>query len=392
MKIDKIYILTDAPIPIGFAPTNRILSYISGFRQNRMECEILVFRKTENPANVRNVDPIGQIDGTKYRYLYKTTFKSKYFIKRRIDNFFGLLRLIIFACRSIDNKSAIIYYSSYTRYVVFLKIIKYFKGFLLLKEESEHPLIRKKSKNKISWYFFKKYHYRFFDGYLLMTLNLVRYFQEKYPHKPYVQVPMTVDLKRFNSQKVKKENYITYTGSLKNKKDGVLFLLKAFNEIKKEFKNYKLLICGFSNSKKELEEFENYIKVMSLQSNVFLYKDVKNTDIPEILQKSRMLVLPRPMSLQAENGFPTKLGEYLASETPTLVTKVGAIPKYLKDGESSFIAIPNDVESLKEKMKEILLNPEKAKIVALKGRKVAEKYFNNIKQTKEIIDFINTSF
>jgi len=392
MKLNKIYIITDAPIPIGFAPTNRILSYVSGFQQNDIDCEIIIFRKTENYNKIKNINTKGLVGNTVYRYLFNSTAKSKYFLKRRIDNFLGLLRLFFFAFKNFNNKSAIIYYSSYTRYALLLKFCKYFNGFLLLKEESEHPNVYLKNKNIIGKKIFKFLHYEFFDGYLLMTQNLVGYFKEKYPNIFSVHIPMTVDLKRFDISKIKKENYITYIGSLNNKKDGILYLLKAFNSIKNEFGDFKLLICGYSNSQKELEDFNKHINRMGLRDYIIFNEDLKNTDIPKILQKSTVLVLPRPLSLQAENGFPTKLGEYLASGVPTLVTAVGEIPKYLKDGISSYIAKPNDIDSLKNKITKILINPKKANKVGIEGRSIAEIFFNNVTQTKTIINFIKSLY
>ena len=55
MKLNKIYIVTDAPIPIGMAPTNRILSYANGFLANGIACEIIIFRKTENTVKITKI-------------------------------------------------------------------------------------------------------------------------------------------------------------------------------------------------------------------------------------------------------------------------------------------------------------------------------------------------
>ncbi len=113
--------------------------------------------------------------------------------------------------------------------------------------------------------------------------------------------------------------------------------------------------------------------------------------ITEKLLNAKILVLPRPDSLQAQNGFPTKLGEYLATGNPTLVTSVGEIPDYLTDNLDSYIAKPGDVLSLKNKFLEIIENYPKAKKVGLRGRKIAEEHFNNINQTKTIIKFIENN-
>jgi len=98
--------------------------------------------------------------------------------------------------------------------------------------------------------------------------------------------------------------------------------------------------------------------------------------------------LARPNNIQAENAFPTKLGEYLASSTPVVVTAVGEIPNYLKDGKSAFIAKPGDSENFANKIEEALSDYENALQVGINGRRVAETHFNNKIQTVKIIKFI----
>lgn len=60
--------------------------------------------------------------------------------------------------------------------------------------------------------------------------------------------------------------------------------------------------------------------------------------MPQMLKNAEALVLDRPNSLQAQYGFPTKLGEYLLTGNPVVVTKVGDIPLYLKDGVSALLS------------------------------------------------------
>jgi len=64
-----------------------------------------------------------------------------------------------------------------------------------------------------------------------------------------------------------------------------------------------------------------------------------------------------------KHGFPTKLGEYLASGNPTLVIGVGEIQDYLTDNLDCYIAVPGDILSLKNKLLEIIKNYPKAKKV-----------------------------
>ena len=94
--------------------------------------------------------------------------------------------------------------------------------------------------------------------------------------------------------------------------------------------------------------------------------------------------------MQAKYGFPTKLGEYLLSGNPVVVTAVGDIPYYLENGVSALIVPPSDATSFSQSLIWILDNPDKAKIIGENGRKVAMAFFNSQIESEKIIDhFMN---
>ena len=81
-------------------------------------------------------------------------------------------------------------------------------------------------------------------------------------------------------------------------------------------------------------------------------------------------------------GFPTKLGEYLATGNPVVVTKVGEITDYLDNG-CAYLAEPDSVQSFSDKLIEALTN-ENSNIVGNKGRDIAIKYFSHKKQGEKL--------
>ena len=97
--------------------------------------------------------------------------------------------------------------------------------------------------------------------------------------------------------------------------------------------------------------------------------------ILQIICHDDLLVLPRPDSKQAQGGFPTKLGVYLATGNPVCSTRVGEIPDYIKNNDSLFFANPGSVSSLADALDKALIDPVNAKRVAVNGGKVAEKEF-----------------
>ena len=116
--------------------------------------------------------------------------------------------------------------------------------------------------------------------------------------------------------------------------------------------------------------------------------EVSANEIPQLLKNAQVLVLARPDNLQAKNGFPTKLGEYLLTANPVVITNVGDIPLFLKDGESAFIARPGNVKNIAEKIYYAVGHQDEANRIGEQGRLVALKYFNYKIEAEKIINVI----
>jgi len=198
---------------------------------------------------------------------------------------------------------------------------------------------------------------------------------------------MCVDVDRFAPvQPRTQQKQIAYCGSLDNKKDGVNYLIDAFHTISSEYADWNLVIYGGSPSQVKIHK--NKIDALGLEKKVKVTGWIENHRMPQLLLQASILVLPRPKSVQASGGFPTKLGEYLATGSPVITTSVGEIPLYLKDGQNAFITTPEDSKALAEKIKYVINNPETARQVGVKGLKLAQTVFHYKNISKQIVDFI----
>lgn len=110
--------------------------------------------------------------------------------------------------------------------------------------------------------------------------------------------------------------------------------------------------------------------------------------MPQLLKNAEILALDRPDSLQAQCGFPTKLGEYLLTGNPVVVTKVGDIPRFLVHEESALLANQRDPQDFAEKIKWALDNPVLVRKIGETGEKIALREFNNVSETHKMIDVI----
>ena len=146
-----------------------------------------------------------------------------------------------------------------------------------------------------------------------------------------------------------KEEYIAYCGKVSNNKDGVDQLIHAFSIVHKIIPDIKLYIVGAIPANLSNEHNIQLIQDLNLSEYVVLTGMLPADEIPQIMVDAKMLVLDRPDNLQARFGFPTKLGEYLLSANPVVVTGVGDIPLFLQDKDSALISPPNNPQAFAEK-------------------------------------------
>ncbi len=228
------------------------------------------------------------------------------------------------------------------------------------------------------------------SGMIVISQGLIQYYIDNgcSPDRVHV-VNMIVDSKRFNGlQKQPSEPYIAYCGTASNNKDGVDQLIKAFALVVKRHPEYKLYIIGGTPSKKQ--RFNNFqlVKELGIEDSVVFKGLIPATQMPQMLKNAEILALDRPDNLQAKYGFPTKLGEYLLTGNPVVVTKVGDIPLFLKDGESALLAAPNNTQDFADKLCWAIENPDKAKTIGKHGKIVAEQHFNYLTETKKLVNII----
>lgn len=229
------------------------------------------------------------------------------------------------------------------------------------------------------------------DGLFVITTALKRYFETKgVPSERIHIINITVDSSRFDNivKTYDVGKYIAYCGNASNNKDGVDDLIKAFSIVCKKHIDIKLYIIGKAPSLEDEVGNLSLIDSLGIKDKVVFTGMIKTERMPQVLKDAVILALNRPDSPQAQNGFPTKLGEYLMTENPVVVTKVGDIPLFLKDGESALLAEQKNTEDFANKLCWLLEHPEEAVAIGRKGKEVALMKFNYLTESKKIIDII----
>ena len=237
-----------------------------------------------------------------------------------------------------------------------------------------------------------------FDGIFVINHALKKYFEEVTDNSvPVSIVNMVVDPSRFTSinvQKAENSKYLAYCGSMDIEKDGVDLLIRSFSKAINEpgiNEEIYLMLIGDNSDVSRQNKLNRIIKETNCVKNVIFTGSVKRQRIPELLTNADALALARPNSKQAEGGFPTKLGEYLSTGKPVIITDTGEIGLFLKDGQNAFIAEAGSVDSFSQKIRQVFENYTDAIQVGLNGRNLVFNEFNYLHQAKNLSDFIKSN-
>lgn len=362
----------------GEAWTNRVLAYAKGLAEFGAKVS-LVYLITDAKRSPYEIN----IPGVEVINLWEkdTLIEGKFRILSYLHNLYRVRRLV----KAGDK---VFVYGAEERLV---KAVSK-KGVEVYAEVTEHPYIYNKNgkagEAKIDE---ESRKLSVLSGLCVISNKLYSYFSSLGVPSEKLRVSnMFVDVERFN---ITKNNnaapYIAYCGVITYDKDGVDVLIKSFAKFHEVHSEYQLYLIGRAASDEILESLKALCKSLGVDDSVVFTGQILPSEMPQMLVDAKILALARPNNLQAQNGFPTKLGEYLSTGNPVVVTSVGEIPLFVKDGINGFLADPDNPESFAEKLIWVADHYEEACAIAAHGRKLAENEFSYKTQSKVFFDLMN---
>lgn len=392
ISMKKITFICGFSFPIGYSGSNRLLSLARGLKELGNNTNVIILFPTEKKSNI-----INERRGVYYGIDYMCPYFRNYKLKNKILNKFDIFIAIIYSYINIIltiKKHQIIINTSDEPWIVFLfSKLKYFNKnlklyFIVDEFPPEMRYRNKKSISLFSKFLFKK-SLKAYDGLISMTKALIDFYDEYFYHKNYIQIPITVETDRFRNFKIiENSDYIAYIGNFDNSKDGLDFLIWSFNIFNKKYPDIILKLAG-EGAKKDLIYIKNIIEELNLNNKVEILGKMHRDSVPDFLCNSKMLVMSRPLSDRNNAGFPTKLGEYLSTGVPVVVTSIGEIPLFLKDSINVFLAKPNNINDFSSKMIKVFDDYDYALRVASEGKNIAENTFNYKVQSLKLNNFLN---
>lgn len=369
----KFYIVCNSYQP-NTAFTNRVSSFLRGFSELGVDVEVIVLAPDAKGSMIKETYPHITL-----KYMWERMPFYNRLAYKFAEEYYG------WRFSRHLKPGDIVYLTNFGN--IFFKVLKR-KGVKILHEKTEHPDIYSFKGFNVEKY--KKDVHRVDGMFVISTALKTYYLSLGVPEEKIVILNMTVDSNRFRGlKKQPSEPYIAYCGTASNNKDGVDELIKSFSIVHKTHPDVKLYIIGKTPEKDDVSGNLKLIEELGLKDSIVFTGIIAAAEMPQILKNAAILALDRPDSLQAQCGFPTKLGEYLLTENPVVVTKVGDIPIFLKDGQSALLAEERNPQEFASKLIWALEHPSEAAEIGKSGAKVALENFNYLKETKKIVKMIN---
>lgn len=371
----ELYIL-DSSFNSTAAANNRLLAF--GLALQKKGVKVTYFYLFPD----RNQEKCSQyLDKLNFVYLWEDSpFKSKYLNTiRSIRKFYKLMRPEI-----------PVYAYSLLNCIYFLRMKK---GIRLYHEYTENPEVIGKIGGLLGKFLYNLYKKTIpqLDGLFLITPALRKKYIDEFGAAPdrTVLLNMVVDIHRFDDIDAKpNSNTITYCGIISEFKDGVSFLIKAFAITNKKHPEYKLQLIGPFRDDNVKKNIKQLVKILHIEDKVTFTGPIPPEEMPIKLKQSKILALARPDNKQARYGFATKIGEYLMSERPVVLTRVGEVQNCLVDKESCVFAKPDSVEDFADKLLWTIDNYETATKIGKNGRLTALNNFDSEKESEKIYNHI----
>ena len=397
-------IISVYPFPYGMAATNRIVAYSKGLVHENVNVNIFIpiplHRTTE--IGIKNLPDQGEFEGINYDYVTgKFSSKWKIFRMASILTGFRFFNGFFKTCKAlirVNNRNRldalIISTDDLKILFAFSMAAKFIRvPSIFIFDEFPTP-IRHKLKNKIPGW--KNYFYKIilknFTGYVSISEELREYYNSICKRETLI-LPIITDTSRFENldlKRLKKEQrkYLCYMGNMELTKDNVDLIIKAFALIEGKYPTIDLHLYGQPHEQTQIY-LKKLVRNFKLDNRIYFNGRVSSQFVPEILNNAYVLVSSQPDSKRASGGFPTKLGEYLVSGTPSLFTNVGENAIFAQDEKHLYFCPPDDPKLYASKLDFILSNYKEAKVVAENGRQLIVDNYSHKAMGKKLRNFIN---
>ena len=387
-------IFTGFPYPKGMAGTKRCEHAIRALREYKdISIRVLIGRQISclNPFE-------GDFDGVPFKSVTSSVARGQFLLKYPVYFVKSVFMLRKYSAINNLNQNILYVYGSPSIENLPMILTAMFSGYKIIFDVVEDEY----SGFKVSWSWWQKINNlisRFLirailpraDG--IITLNGQLEKKISFLTKgviPILQRPISIDTALF-TDKMEGNNHTTdilYSGSFAAT-DGVENLIQSFESIAEINKRVRLLLTG-RGDKTRIESILDKIKRSDYGDRILYLGYLDEMQYYDTLKKADILCCPRIDTVYAHMGFPFKLGEFLASGKPVVVSRTGDVELFLENKHSAIIIQAGNVEALTDGISYLIENPDAAKRIGANGRKIALTYFDYRKHGGKLLSFMRS--
>ena len=225
-----------------------------------------------------------------------------------------------------------------------------------------------------------------FERYCLKKSSTIitnsRYIQKKmkqeYVDKKIYYVPFNVNLTQFKKIECDIENDIVYIGNI-GVAQNLEKIIQGISVVIKEYPKIRMKIYGGGDKEEIIKE---QIKKLGLNQNIFIQDPVSREEIPKILSKSRIGIVPLADNKELAYAIPTKTFEYMACEVPIIAYGGSEELERIMAESNAGIFVEGEYSELAEKISMLLKNTELIELYKKNGREFIKKqnYFTFLEE------------
>jgi glycosyltransferase involved in cell wall biosynthesis len=159
---------------------------------------------------------------------------------------------------------------------------------------------------------------------------------------------------------------IVFLGLLIDKK-GIFDLISAVEKLLNEGFKIKLYLGGSG----DIAKLQNRISKSFLDKSIYFLGWINERQKDLLLSTGDIFVLP-----SYGEAMPMSILEAMSYGLSVISTYVGSIPELIQDGVNGYLIEPGDVETLYQKLKALVLDPELRMQMGSNGRLIIEERYN----------------
>jgi glycosyltransferase involved in cell wall biosynthesis len=344
-------------------------------------------RVSERAGEVRNHQVAGTADGIPFIYAPGSTVRSDLFVVRRWREGRGYFRTLLEfhrlkARHSLDCVFLVDGGCDKWHLSVYL-LLRWlrFLGVPVIAELNEFPRMQRWVPPRLSVQFS---HLAGIDGAVAISRWLSEWAAgeaRRIGHEiDIIEIPIVVDSREQAAVSRPDDGQLfVYSASSGYDRD-LAFVLKCMRRIWGRFPQAELMVTGMRPQSVALVVEGEGVQHAVDDGRLRIRGYLERSALLAAYQHAAGLLIPLHDDLRSRARFPSKIGEYLVSGRPVVTTRVGEVERFLRDGDTAFIAVPDDVAAFSDKMAAVLEDPARADLIGASGRRRAVEMFSHVPQ------------